>query len=62
MEEKKANESLALIKSFITPTPEQIDTTTVKGFFQDLLYRIKTVDMLGMAAQLAFFFFYRFFR
>ena len=61
MEEKKANESLALIKSFITPTPEQIDTTTVKGFFQDLLYRMKTVDMLGMGAQLAFFFLLSFF-
>ena len=61
MGEKKAKESLALIKSFITPTPEQIDSTTVKGFFQDLLYRIKTVDMLGMAAQLAFFFLLSFF-
>ena len=61
MEGKKANESLALIKSFIIPTPEQIDTTTVKGFFQDLLYRIKTVDMIGMGAQLAFFFLLSFF-
>ena len=61
MEGKKANESLALIKSFIIPTPEQIDTTTVKGFFQDLLYRMKTVDMLGMGAQLAFFFLLSFF-
>ncbi len=61
MTEKKANRTLALIKSFITPTPEQIDSTTVKGFFQDLLYRVKTVDMGGMAAQLAFFFLLSFF-
>ena len=61
MGEKKAHGSLALIKSFITLTPEQIDLTTVKGFFQDLVYRIRTVDMLGMAAQLAFFFLLSFF-
>jgi membrane protein len=61
MSEKKANVTLGLIKSFISPTPEQIDPTTAKGFFQDLLYRIKTVDMGGMGAQLAFFFLLSFF-
>ncbi len=61
MSEKKANETLGLIKSFISPTLEQIDPTTAKGFFQDLLYRIKTVDMGGMGAQLAFFFLLSFF-
>lgn len=61
MSEKKANDPLGLIKSFISPTLEQIDPTTAKGFFQDLLYRIKTVDMGGMGAQLAFFFLLSFF-
>lgn len=61
MAREKAKETFALIKSFITPLPEQIDSTTTKGFFQDLLHRIKTVDMGGMAAQLAFFFLLSFF-
>jgi len=61
MSEKKASGKIALIKSFVTPTPEQIDSTTIKGFLQDMMYRIRTVDMVGMAAQLAFFFLLSFF-
>jgi len=61
MSEKKASGKIALIKSFVTPTPEQIDSTTIKGFVQDMMYRIRTVDMVGMAAQLAFFFLLSFF-
>ena len=61
MSEKKATGKIALIKSFVTPTPEQIDSTTIKGFLQDMMYRIRTVDMVGMAAQLAFFFLLSFF-
>ena len=55
------NEKLALVKSFIAPEPSQIDMLTMKGFFQDLIYRIKTVDMTGMGAQLAYFFLLSFF-
>ena len=61
MSEKKASGKIALIKSFVTPTPEQIDSTTIRGFLQDMMYRIRTVDMVGMAAQLAFFFLLSFF-
>lgn len=59
--EKKANEKLALVKSLIAPSPEEIDITTIKGFIQDLIVRIKSSDMGGMGAQLAYFFLLSFF-
>ena len=62
MNDKKVrNETFALIKSYVAPDPSSIDMLTMKGFIQDLIYRTKTVDMLGMGAQLAFFFLLSFF-
>ena len=62
MNDKKAkNETFALIKSYVAPDPSSIDMLTMKGFIQDLIFRTKTVDMLGMGAQLAFFFLLSFF-
>lgn len=55
------NEKLALVKSFVAPDPSQIDILTRKGFFQDLIHRIKNVDISGMGAQLAYFFLLSFF-
>ena len=55
------SEKLALIKSFIAPEASQINMLTMKGFFQDLILRTKTVDMSGMGAQLAYFFLLSFF-
>lgn len=55
------NEKLALVKSFVVPDPSQIDILTPKGFFQDLIYRTKNVDLSGMGAQLAYFFLLSFF-
>ena len=58
MKDKKSeNEIFALIKSYVAPDPSSIDMLTTKGFVQDLVYRTKTVDMSGMGAQLAYFFF-----
>lgn len=55
------SEKLALIKSFVAPEASQINMLTMKGFFQDLILRTKTVDMSGMGAQLAYFFLLSFF-
>lgn len=55
------NETLALVKSFVVSDPSQIDILTTKGFFQDLIYRTKNVDISGMGAQLAYFFLLSFF-
>lgn len=55
------NEKLALIKSYIAPDPSSINMLTTKGFIQDLIHRMRTVDMSGMGAQLAYFFLLSFF-
>ena len=60
-DEKEANRTLDIVKSYVAPNVEEIDMTTWKGFFQDLLRRIQTVDMGGMGAQLAYFFLLSFF-
>jgi membrane protein len=39
----------------------KIDVTTTKGFFQDLIVRMRDVDISGMGAQLAYFFLLSFF-
>lgn len=49
------NEKISLIKSIINPIPSTIDILTPKGFLQDLIHRIRNVDMSGMGAQLAYF-------
>lgn len=51
----------ARIASFFAPKPEEINPTTLKGFFQDLMLRMKKVDLGGMGAQLAYFFLLSFF-
>ena len=61
MSEQKGGNKLAMIKSFVTASPHEMDLTTAKGFVQDLLYRVKNVDMGGMGAQLAYFFLLSFF-
>lgn len=53
--QRPENEKLSFIKSLINPSPSSINILTTKGFFQDLIHRIKNVDMGGMGAQLAYF-------
>jgi len=55
------NEALSLVKSFIDPDESKIDITTTKGFIQDLIGRMRDVDISGMGAQLAYFFLLSFF-
>jgi membrane protein len=61
MNDSKSTSKIALAKSFIAATPDEMDMTTMKGFFQDLFHRIKNVDMGGLGAQLAYFFLLSFF-
>lgn len=61
-EEKSAPQAaLAFVKSFVAPSESEIDRTTAKGFFQDLVSSMQRVDMSGMGAQLAYFFLLSFF-
>lgn len=61
-EEKSAPQAaLAFVKSFVAPSESEIDRTTAKGFFQDLISSMQRVDMSGMGAQLAYFFLLSFF-
>lgn len=57
----KNNDEKTFLQSFINIEEEEIDVTTLKGFFQDLFLRMKHVDISGMGAQLAFFFLLSFF-
>lgn len=61
VEKGSPNSVVAYVKSFVSPNPEEIDLTTAKGFIQDLLFRIKNVNISGMGAQLAYFFLLSFF-
>lgn len=61
MNEIKAKSKIVEMKSFVSATPAEMDMTTFKGFVQDLIWRIKNVDMSGMGAQLAYFFLLSFF-
>ena len=47
---------IAFAKSFVAPNEGDIDVTTIKGFTIDIVNRIKRADILGMGAQLAYFF------
>lgn len=60
-EQKEKTSKLDIVKSYVAPEAEEVDMTTWKGFFQDLMLRIKSVDMGGMGAQLAYFFLLSFF-
>jgi len=55
------NETVSFVKSFVDPDESKIDITTTKGFFQDLIVRMRDVDISGMGAQLAYFFLLSFF-
>lgn len=44
------------MKSFVAPNKADIDVTTIKGFTIDIVHRINRADILGMGAQLAYFF------
>lgn len=58
---KKQNGAIAFIQSIVAPRPSEVDMTTIKGFVQDLLKRIKTVEISALGAQLAYFFLLSFF-
>ena len=60
-EASKQNGSIAFVKSIVAPNPSEIDMTTTKGFVQDLLQRIKNVEISALGAQLAYFFLLSFF-
>lgn len=55
------NAAVAFVKSFVAPEEAEIDRTTIKGFFQDLMVGIQRIDISGMGAQLAYFFLLSFF-
>ncbi|RHW34800.1 YihY/virulence factor BrkB family protein [Lysinibacillus yapensis] len=59
--EKNEHEAVNNIRSFFNPDESKIDITTTKGFFQDLIVRMKDIDVSGMGAQLAYFFLLSFF-
>ena len=64
MREEKASQNngvVSLVKSFVDPDESKIDITTGKGFIQDLIVRMRDVDISGMGAQLAYFFLLSFF-
>lgn len=48
-------------QSFINPVESEIKITTFKGFVQELIVRMKKVDVSGKGAQLAYFFLLSFF-
>lgn len=62
-EEKKESqkEVQSAVKSFIELDESKIDVTTTKGFCQDLIIRIRDIDISGMGAHLAYFFLLSFF-
>lgn len=55
------NDVLSKVNTFIDPDMSKIDVTTTKGFIQDLIVRMRVVDISGMGAQLAYFFLLSFF-
>lgn len=55
------NTALGVVKTFITADIETVDTTTPKGFVQDILLRLQRVELSAMSAQLAYFFLLSFF-
>ena len=56
MEKKRPpNKQLAWIQSIVNPSMSTVDVLTPKGFIQDLIHRIKNVDISSMGAQLAYF-------
>ncbi|WP_445478457.1 YihY/virulence factor BrkB family protein [Lysinibacillus irui] len=62
MEKKKATmqNAFGVVKSFVSPE-EEVSVMTSKGFVQDLIGRLKRVEISALAAQLAYFFLLSFF-
>lgn len=58
---KNASSTVAFWKSFVAPSGTDIDVTTTKGLFQDIVRRVQRADISGMGAQLAYFFLLSFF-
>lgn len=63
MEKKKesSNKTLGIVKSFVSADIETLDVTTFKGFVQDIVLRIKHVEISALGAELAYFFLLSFF-
>lgn len=63
MEKKKAtlHNTFGFVKTFVSPDEGAIDIMTSKGFIQDLIGRLKRVEISALAAQLAYFFLLSFF-
>lgn len=60
MAEKKQG-VVAKVMEFAAPDESKVDITTKKGLVQDLIVRIKAVDIGSLGAQLAYFFLLSFF-
>lgn len=58
---QKKNGTVAKVMEFVAPNETNIDITTWKGTLQDLIVRIKNVDVGSLGAQLAYFFLLSFF-
>lgn len=58
---QKKNGTVAKVMEFVAPNETSIDITTWKGTLQDLIVRIKNVDVGSLGAQLAYFFLLSFF-
>ncbi len=63
MEKRKASihSRIGEVKSFFSPDEDAVDVMTSKGFIQDLMLRIKRVEISALGAQLAYFFLLSFF-
>lgn len=61
MTNEKKNSAISFIQSIVAPSRSEIDLTTPKGFIQDILRRIKNVEISALGAQLAYFFLLSFF-
>lgn len=57
----RRNKIITSVNAFFNPDESKIDVTTMKGFIQELLVRMREVDISGMGAQLAYFFLLSFF-
>ncbi|UOO89967.1 YihY/virulence factor BrkB family protein [Vitreoscilla massiliensis] len=51
----------AWLQSFLVDQPENINVLTTKGLLQDLLWRLRHIDISALGAQLAYFFLLSFF-
>lgn len=58
---KDSKKLISAVQSFLDPDLSKVDVKTTKGFFQDLIGRMRDVDISGMGAQLAYFFLLSFF-